>query len=82
MTSHKRTYLEKHWASIYAVLLAAIDSLAVTLALALGYAINFAHFTIQSFLTHQWKLVLYSIALFVGLGAITGPAARCAHRGR
>ena len=72
MTSHKRTYLEKHWASIYAVLLAAIDSLAVTLALALGYAINFAHFSIQSFLTHQWKLVLYSIVLFVGLGAIMG----------
>ena len=48
------------------------DVLAIGVSLAAGYAINFPQLRFETFFTHQWKLVLYSMVLYVGLAAILG----------
>ncbi|MEK9138259.1 MAG: sugar transferase, partial [Bacteroidota bacterium] len=72
MKPPERTVLDRSRRSTYAALTAVHDSLVVFASLAIGYAINFPPFSFDSFLGHQWKLVLYSIVLYVGLSAIMG----------
>lgn len=48
------------------------DSVVVFCSLALGYAVNFPPFSFHSFLSLQWKLIIFSIVLYVGLSVMMG----------
>ncbi|MBF8297281.1 MAG: Undecaprenyl-phosphate galactose phosphotransferase [Bacteroidetes bacterium] len=58
--------------SLFASLTALHDSIVIFFSLAIGYAINFQRFSFERFFSQQWKLVLYSTVLYVGLSATLG----------
>ncbi|MBM2839899.1 MAG: putative glycosyltransferase [Bacteroidetes bacterium] len=63
---------ERSRRSLFASLTALHDSIVIFFSLAIGYAINFQHFSFERFFSQQWKLVLYSTILYVGLSATLG----------
>lgn len=60
------------WRLFFTTLVALVDTFVIVVSLAIGYLLNFQGLSFQSFLSHQWKLTLYSIGLFVGLNAMLG----------
>jgi exopolysaccharide biosynthesis polyprenyl glycosylphosphotransferase len=72
MNSSDRTFREGNRRSAYTAITVVHDALVIFISLAAGYAINFQTFSFGVFLSQQWKLVLYSIVLYVGLSAMLG----------
>jgi exopolysaccharide biosynthesis polyprenyl glycosylphosphotransferase len=72
MKPRDRVILENKLRWAYAAMTALVDAALILASLAAGYAINFPRFSLESFLSHQWTLVLYSIVLYTGLSAVSG----------
>ena len=72
MKSRNRTWLEENWRPIFAALTILYDSLVITSCLGIGYAINFDRTSVGGFFFHQWKLVVYTLILYIGLSAMLG----------
>ncbi len=62
----------KNWRSVFAALTVLYDSSIIVLCLAVGYAVSFPAFSFQDFFFHQWKLMLYTVVVYIGLGAMLG----------
>ena len=72
MKSRKRSWLEENWRLLFAALTMLYDSLVITFCLGAGYAINFDRAAIGGFFLHQWKLVVFTLALYIGLSSMLG----------
>lgn len=68
----ERSWLVRHWKSLFASLTVTYDSVIIVFLLGVGYAINFDQNSFSGFFQHQWKLVVYTLVLYVGLSAILG----------
>jgi len=72
VTLPSRSFLNTHGGNIYACLTVLLDGIVVVTAIGVGYAINFPPFSAAPFFLHQWKLVLYSATVLLGLSAVIG----------
>ena len=72
MSRRSPQILQRNWKTIFAALTMIVDAASVAIALAIGYAVNFSRAPFETFLARQWKLVIYSIGLYLFLGAVFG----------
>jgi exopolysaccharide biosynthesis polyprenyl glycosylphosphotransferase len=72
MKSRKRTWLEENWRFLFPALTILYDSLIIICCLGVGYAINFDRASMGGFFSHQWKLVAYTLVLYIGLSSMVG----------
>ncbi len=72
MKSRERSWVIRHWETVFAALTTTYDCLIIVLLLGVGYAINFEQISLTGFFHYQWKLIVYTLALYVGLSAILG----------